>query len=239
MLLALAIALGSVAAGAALGALSSRVTKEATGPIQLFALSAAVAVVFAHLLPEAYREVGPASLVAFAIAMGTPLALDVITRHVRASDAPGHHPPGGDASLELGYGGLLVHKVGDGLALGAAAGPILWHHPTGVVVAIAAHTVPLTALVVVAFQGERGTAHALWRAGGLAAAMMAGVVATAAVPAQIVAPWEPWIVAVVAGLVLHVVLHGWRPVRPRSLLGWVTHAAAVLVGLGLVFVGGP
>lgn len=233
VLVALLVAIGSVAAGAALGAISSRVAGRAEGPIQLFALSAAAAVVLAHLLPEAFREVGPASLAVFAVAFVVPLAVDAVGKRLRTNGG------GSESSLELGYGGLIVHKLGDGLALGAVTGPMLvLPHGEGVVVAIAAHTVPLTALVVVTFQRTRGTRHALLRAAGLGVAMVGGVLIASAVPRRWVEPIEPWIVAVVAGLVLHVVVHGWRPVRPRSALGWVASAVAVAAGLSLVFVGG-
>ncbi|MFW5925117.1 MAG: hypothetical protein ACOCV4_03065 [Myxococcota bacterium] len=235
MLLAFAVAIGSVAIGAALGALPAGGAGRAVGPIQVFALSAALAVVGVHLLPEAYTEAGPLTVAVFLLAFGLPALVDWAGERRRLRT----HGTNTELGLEIGYVGLLVHKVGDGLALGAATGSILaMTNPTGVILAIGGHTVPLTALIVLAFQAHRTTAHALLRAAGLAAAMCAGVLITAAAPATLVEPWQPWITAAIAGLLLHVVIHGFRPERPRSVLGWVGHGAAVAAGLAIVLLGG-
>ncbi|MFW6067226.1 MAG: hypothetical protein ACOC97_02730 [Myxococcota bacterium] len=234
MLLALVVAVSSVGLGAAVGAASVGGTGRVVGPIQVFALSAAIAVAAAHLLPEAYADAGAGTLVVFALGLGLPAAADYLGKRLRGASGGEH----GGMGLEMGYAGLLLHKVGDGFALGAATGPLLSvAHPAGVALAVGGHTVPLTALVVLAFHAERGLGHALWRAAGLAVAMAAGAMASAAVPAPWVAPWQPWILAAVAGLLVHVVAHGWRPVRPRSAGGWLAHALAALAGLAIVFVG--
>jgi hypothetical protein len=65
VLIAAAIAVVAVALGLGLGLLPTGRARVA-GPLRTFALSAALTVVLAHLLPEAFAELGVAALLLFA-----------------------------------------------------------------------------------------------------------------------------------------------------------------------------
>src|SRR5262245_22230281 len=119
MLLPLTIAFVAVALGAALAILpreGARIVK----PIRLVALVAAVVVIATHLVPEALEELGTRALLALAAGVALPWALEalggVVARR-RAGDAPSTPI----AALEISYAGLVVHRFGDGLSMGAIA----------------------------------------------------------------------------------------------------------------------
>ena len=112
---------------------------------------------------------------------------------------------GGQTALEFGYAGLLVHHVADGLGLGAyGAGEQL---ELDVLLALAVHTVPLVAVVTLAYRGAAGTRAAVWRSFGLAAASLMGIAVSAAVTPEQAHEFEAWVAAAVAGLLVHVVTH--------------------------------
>ncbi len=73
-------------------------------------------------------------------------------------------------------------------------------------VAFAAHIVPVTAVMLLAIQELRGRGAALVRAAGLLAATLAGVIAVGVLGAGSDEPL-PWLSALLAGLLLHVVSH--------------------------------
>jgi len=204
MLLPLFIAFASVALGTAL-ALVPRRGARIVGPIRLLALVAALAVIGTHLLPEALHELGPVALVAFAGGMAFPWLMDLagaLAGRV-SSDAPATPI----ATLEVSYVGLVVHRFGDGLSMGAIARAS--ETPTAalaVLLALAAHIVPVTTVMVLAFVGLRGRRTALFRAVGGAIAAMAGVLVADLALGQGPKDVSPWISAVVAGLLLHLVL---------------------------------
>jgi hypothetical protein len=75
----------------------------------------------------------------------------------------------------------------------------------GVLLALAAHIVPVTTVMVLAFVSLRGRGSALFRAAGLAVATMAGVVAAELALDQGPKDVSPWVSALVAGLLLHLV----------------------------------
>ena len=72
MLLPLAIAIGSVVLGAALG-LGGR--RGSVSAISTFAMIAALAVVVTHLLPDALADLGLWALLIFAVSLLTPSLL--------------------------------------------------------------------------------------------------------------------------------------------------------------------
>lgn len=201
MLLPLVIAFVAVALGTAL-ALGPREGTRIIVPIRIIALVAALAVVVAHLLPEALEELGPRALLAFVAGIALPWSMEKFGSHV------GH---GGSAAtplatLELGYAGLVAHRFGDGLSMGAVARA---HDPPsaalGVLLALAAHIVPVTTVMVVAFVELRGRRTALVRGTGLALSTMGGVVVAELAVGRGPKDVSPWISAFVAGLLLHLV----------------------------------
>src|SRR5450432_4844357 len=112
------------------------------GYMRTFATLAALAVVVTHLLPEALHELGPLSLLLFLAGWFTPaLAHFIGQRSTRGRSA--------HAVLEAGYWGLVVHHVADGIGLGTYTRLPTEQGGThlDVVLALAAHTVPLIAVV--------------------------------------------------------------------------------------------
>lgn len=200
------------------------------GPIRSFALTASIAVVFAHLLPEAYEVLGGQALLVFAVGLVLPSLLGVVAQRLdRGTRA--------DVGLEVGYAGLLLHHVGDGLSMGA-----LSEHDHGghghsdVVIALASHTVPVAAMVVLAFGGAARKKASLTRALGLAISGVLGVVLGHVVSAgleQVTA----WVAGLTAGMVLHVVAHDLRQNAPSSGVGRTLDLGFALLGLGVGAVG--
>src|SRR4051812_10796433 len=180
VLLALLVAVLAVALGAALTAVSGA-RPTVLGLLRTFAATAAAAVVLTHLLPEALSGAGLWGAVAFLGGLLGPLALHRLTERLARRR---HDLSPVRLALEAGFIGLLVHHVGDGLGIGAYAalpGGVLAH--LDVILALIAHTVPLVAVVTLAYRSEYGLTIALRRAAALAAASAVGVGVSFAVPA--------------------------------------------------------
>jgi zinc transporter ZupT len=216
MILPLSVAFISVLLGAGLALLGERFSR-AMGVVRWFSLIAASAVVLGHLLPDAVEAVGWVALSVFLLALVMPVLIERLVGAVRghkdshAHDDCDHAHADADVGMELGYAGLLVHQVGDGFALstyganGRVGGVVL-----GVLVAIGLHTIPVAAFVVVAFFKHGGYRTATLRAGGLVIATWLGVFGVSMAPVAWMTSWEPWLTAVVAGLLFHVVVHDFR-----------------------------
>ncbi|MFK7986567.1 MAG: permease [Sandaracinaceae bacterium] len=231
MVIPLLIAAASVAGGAFLGLVGRR---GYASSLATFALVSALAVVLSQLLPDALAGAGLAALLVFGAGAMLPTLIEKLA--MARLDAGAAHRVG----LELGYAGLLLHKVGDGLGLGTYGGE---HHAGhghfDVLLAIAAHTVPMVALVTLAFRRIQGPKLAVLRALGLGLATLLGVVLPTLVPVALFHQAEPWVTAGVAGLLLHVLAHDWQPeASPNHAGRRLIDALAVLAALGLVFFGG-
>ncbi len=239
MALGLAVAIGSVALGAMLGIYHR--SGPLLGGIRTFALVSAVVVVLVQLLPDALTELG---LWALAITAGAAVLPSVLGR-LMGGEAHGHGHGHGHAhghgsgsghqiGLEVGYAGLLFHQVGDGASIATfTSAAHAGHSHYDVVLAIASHTVPVTALVVLAYANNRGVRAGLYRAAGLAIATSVGVFAIQILPTEILESAHPYISAVVGGLLLHVVAHDWSPGETRDRHGFV-EILALALGVGLV-----
>ena len=234
MLLVATIAVGSVLLGAGL-ALFPGSAGRGLGPIRTFALTAALAVIVAQLLPDALHAVGVGALGAFLAGLAAPAALRAVVRSARKGqrDADGE-----TAALELGFVGFLAHRFGDGMAMGAFGGPMSAEGVQGsVVLALAAHGVPVTAAFVLALLTARGRRPALIHVAFLAVATLAGVVTASYVPFEAVRGIEPWLAAVVAGLLLDVVMHDLRADPPLGAMNRTFDFFAAAAGVGLAFLG--
>jgi len=235
VLYALVVAVLAVALGAALTAVSGA-RPTVLGLLRTFAATAAAAVVLTHLLPDALASVGLWGGVAFLAGLLGPLALHLVSERWASRNTTLSKSR---LALEAGYVGLLVHHVGDGLGIGAYAalpGGVVGH--LDVILALIAHTVPLVAVVTLAYRGEYDGAVALKRAGGLAAASALGVVGSFAIPSASLSAFAGWIGALVSGVLLHVVTHDWLEDLPRTELAKLADAAAAALGLSLVLLGG-
>ena len=216
------------------------------GPFQSFALMSSVAVVLGQLLPDALSVVGLPALLVFGAAFGTPRALEWL--RARFSGAVAMDPPHGDHShdmgpcsdvgLELGYGAFLLHSAADGVGLSVFGGGMAGVEHYDVALAIAAHTVPVTAMVIMAYEVRYGLTSALWRSAFVLGSTLVGM----ALPGALDPAWlhavEPWLSAAAGGLLLHVVSHGWAPDAPPTPLGHLLDFLALLAAAALFLFGG-
>jgi hypothetical protein len=200
VLLALLVAVFSVLLGAALS-FAPGTSRGLLGYMRTFATLSAVAVVLTHLLPEALRDLGPISILLFLAGWFAPALAHFVGR--QSTKGRAQH-----AVLEAGYWGLVIHHVADGIGLGTYTRlPADQGSHLDVVIALAAHTVPLIAVVALAYRVTFGARSALLRSLGLAVASVIGIAVSSLVPAQTVDHFAPVIAAVAAGLLLHVVTH--------------------------------
>ncbi|MET0793895.1 MAG: hypothetical protein ABW061_20415 [Polyangiaceae bacterium] len=200
MLFALLVAVSSVLLGAALSFVPAT-SRAVLGYMRTFATLAAVAVVVTHLLPEALRELGPLSLLLFLAGWFAPALAHFIGQRSTSGRAQ-------YAVLEAGYWGLVVHHVADGIGLGAYTRlPADQGSHLDVIVALAAHTVPLIAVVALAYRVTFGARSAVLRSLGLAVASVIGIGLSSLIAPQTMDRFAPVIAAVAAGLLLHVVTH--------------------------------
>jgi hypothetical protein len=197
--------------------------------LRTFAIVSAVAVVVGDLIPHAWSLAGPKILIAVVAAFLTPWLIE------RLGQEEPEHDRTSTMGLELSYWGLMLHKLGDGFALGAfTAASHQGHHHDDVLIAIAAHSMPVTALITLAFTSAHGPQSGIRRAVGLAMAGTVGVLV-----AQWLSPggWvrgEPWIEAAVSGLLLHVVTHDWAHEHERPALpGW-PQVIAIAAGISVL-----
>ena len=136
---------------------------------------AAVAVVLAHLLPAALGEVGLWALGVFIVALVLPAGFERLIKFSERRTATLAKQDASWVAVEFGYFGLLVHRLGDGIALGLFTGTgASMEANMGALVAVVAHTVPVTAVLVLAYTERYGARHALMRAMGMAAAAVVG-----------------------------------------------------------------
>jgi hypothetical protein len=221
VLLPLTVAVVSVALGAGVG-LASR------GPvpgIQTFAVVSALVVVVGQLLPDATAGWGALGLLPFLAGVALPSVLERVSGRV------------GRDALWLPFGALLLHKIGDGLGLGAYGGAAhADHHHWDLLLALAAHTVPLTAVMVLLLR-RRSLGAALVGASALALASALGVALPHLFHPETLDLLEPGLAGLVAGLLLHVLLH-LVPTRSETPLARAAEVLAMLAGLALLLAPG-
>lgn len=227
----IAIIVLSVALGAVVGLVAPG-RGRLLDAIRTFAIVSSVAVVVGRLIPDAVRAGGPLVLIAVAVAFLTPWLIE------RVAHEDPEHDHSSTMGLELSYWGLMVHKVGDGLALGSFTGHAhAGHHHGDVLTAIAVHSVPVVALMTLAFTSAHGRASGIRRAIGLAAGGSLGVVLAQLTSLGAWTQGEAWIEAAVSGLLLHVVTHDWAHEHDSPALpGW-PQVMAIAAGVGVLLLG--
>lgn len=214
------------------------------GPVRTFALTAALSVVVVHLLPSSLATAGLWAILIFAGGLVAPELLGKAGELLwRARKSKPLGPHNADRrrtiALEAGYFGLLIHHIGDGLGLGAFTGEMYAASGSaGVVAALAGHTVPVVAIVVLSFDSMHGRGSALSRALGLAVASVVGVWLSNSIPHDSVAAASAYISAFVAGTLLHVVSHDLALDLPKSAAGRVADLVAAGLGIYVSFLGG-
>ncbi|WP_437526282.1 hypothetical protein WME79_40685 [Sorangium sp. So ce726] len=201
--------------------------------IRTFAVVAAASIALLHLLPEALDDLGWRALLPAAAGLLAPMVME---RLVVGEDC-GHHAP--RMAPALGYAAVLVHQFGDGAAVASLARAGLLSTP--VVLALAAHTVPLAMVVSLLTRetragtdGLRVTCAALT---GIALATVLGALTPRLIGQNRFESAEPWVLATIAGLLVHAVSHeaiASRAVTPASR---AAEAAGGLLGLALGVLG--
>ncbi|MBW2211409.1 MAG: hypothetical protein JRG67_10255 [Deltaproteobacteria bacterium] len=227
----IAIVVASVAMGAAVGLVAPG-RGRLLDAIRTFAIVSSIAVVVGRLIPDAVAAGGPRVLIAVAVAFLTPWLIE------RAAHEDPEHDHSSTMGLELSYWGLMIHKLGDGLALGSFTGAAhAGHHHGDVLTAIAVHSVPVTALITLAFTSAHGRGSGIRRAIGLAVVGSVGVVLAQQTSLGAWTRGEAWIEAAVSGLLLHVVTHDWAHEHDRPALpGW-PQVIAIAAGVGVLLLG--
>jgi hypothetical protein len=227
----IAIVVASVAVGAALGLIATG-RGRFLDAVRTFAVVSSVAVVVGRLIPDAVTGGGPQVLIAVALAFLAPWLIE------RAAHEDPEHDHSSTMGLELSYWGLMLHKVGDGIALGSFTGEAhVGHHHGDVLTAIAVHSVPVTALITLAFTSAHGRKSGIRRAIGLAVAGSLGVVLAQQTSLGSWTDGEAWIEAAVGGLLLHVVTHDWAHEHESPALpGW-PQVIAIAAGVGVLLLG--
>ncbi|HEX3776498.1 MAG TPA: hypothetical protein VHV51_18630 [Polyangiaceae bacterium] len=229
MLLAVLVAISSMMLGAALSFAPN--SRGVLGYLRTFATLAALAVVVTHLLPEALFELGPVSILLFLAGWFAP----VLAHFVGQRSTSGRSAP---AVLEAGYWGLMIHHVADGIGLGTYTRlPSATGSHFDVVIALAAHTVPLIAVVALAYRVTFGLRAALVRSCGLALATLFGIALSSLVAAQTIEHFSPLISAIAAGLLLHVVTHDLTEDPPRGFVARTLDLVVAAGGVGVSLLG--
>lgn len=230
-ILALAVLLGGLAA------LFRGRAERAMPPIRTFAVLAAASIALLHLLPEAIEGVGWGALLA---ALGGFLAPAALERAFPARAGHHRHEDAPTTALAMGYAAVLAHQLGEGAAVAtlARSGAL----SASVVLAIAAHTVPLAMVVAIGVLEAKGKDGRATRATFLALAGVALATAGGAFLGNVAGGtrWsmvEPWALATVAGLLLHALAHDARPSPLTSTTARVVDASAGFAGLIVAAIG--
>lgn len=228
MIAALAISAVAVLVGSGLGILT-RARSPWLVPVRTFAVMAVTSAVIVQLLPEAIAAAGPGALYAFAAALLVPAVLAAVRAHDH--DAASRRMTAHQWGHELGFIGFLAHQLIECLALGTYAGAEHAEHDhLGLFVAIAAHTLPLTAIFVTEAVTHYGKPRAIRRAALVLAATVAGFLLGGVLDESVLGLGQ-WLSAGLAGFLIHVVLHPSAEATPRSRT--VATLELVMAGLGL------
>lgn len=230
--MSLAVGLSVLAIAVALGGLAAAWRdhgRRVVPGIATFATVAAAGVALLHLLPESIVEGGVLTLIPLLLTLFVPVLLE---RRSRKSEAS---PTG---ALIAGYIAVIIHQAGEGTAIATLARTNELR-PT-IILAIAAHTVPLAMVVAIraittSSDTRRSVTRAILALIGCALATVVGALSVEVIDATLLAQTKPWLVAAVAGLLLHALFHDHEIQSPDEpdFRRRVTDIVAGLLGLSV------
>lgn len=184
-----------------------------------FVLIAVVGLVFLHVLPEAFRVIGPLALLAALAGLLLPL----MAEKVRALSHDASH----GVVLLLALLGLLLHAALDGVGLNGS---------DGLGMAVVVHRIPVGLAVWWFVRPQFGRPWAVAVLAAIGGATIAGWAAQSAWIAPSGLAWVQVVQALVAGSLLHVLLHqsvGFHDHAPAG--GWrIPGAVGAVAGLLVV-----
>jgi len=197
-------------------------------PIRSFAIAAVAGVVILQLLPEALTESGWMALVAFLGAVVLPPLLGRF-----APQAGDHRRAVHFWGTELSFFGFVAHQWLESLALATyTGGEHAEHRHWGLIIAIAAHTLPLSAILVAEARTHRGFRSAVRRTAIILAATVAGFASASLMRDHGFDVHTP-LAAALAGFLVHVVFHPQDASEPRPPWLATVDLAAIVLGLML------
>ncbi|MCO4773468.1 MAG: permease, partial [Deltaproteobacteria bacterium] len=196
MIVAILAAVVPVLIGSLLATSPGLLSPSRLGPARTFALFAALSVVLVELLPEAAASTGALALGLFAVGLVLPALAEKVV-----GGRGGEHSTAGE---EIAFAALALHQLVDGVEVGVAwsVSDSAW----AVTLAIAAHSVPLLAAVLLEFARHGTRVGALLRGALLAVCTGAGA-ALGHGGTEILPGAETWLPALLAGLLIHVLWH--------------------------------
>ncbi|MBL4683558.1 MAG: permease, partial [Nannocystaceae bacterium] len=233
MIVALLVTAAAVIAGGGLAVVTSR-DNVLVGGLQSFGAAAVVAAVVVQLLPEAVAGIGSWALVAFIGALAAPMFVAALSTKLRRASLFGQQNFG----AELAFYGFVVHQWAEGVALGTVTAQEHGHSHLDLVIGIAAHTVPITAVFVAAALASRGRRSAALRTATLLAATLAGFVTVALFEGQSLQTIQPWVSAAAAGFLVHVLLHAPERNSGRGSVAGSVDVLGLALGATLPFIVG-
>ena len=199
----------------AVAPLVDRVAESARQTLSLldgFVMVAISGLVLVHIIPHAVAAAGPWALALACIGFIGP---GLVERSLHNAAARAH-----TATLILALAGLVVHEFFDGVALGAPGGD--QGHESGasvLAIAVALHRLPVAITVWWLLRPIAGRLVAGGTLVALGVATLAGYGFAGVVEAHIDATWLGLFQALVAGSLLHVVIHRPAPLAAPSSAG--------------------
>ena len=231
MIEALAITTSSIVVGVVLGVLTRR-ESASFGALRVFAVSAVATAVALQMLPEALTEMGGTALLVFLGALVLPGLLNPVLRRFAGTKTTRHA-----LSADLGFLGFLAHQLAEGVALGSfSTGEHAGHGHEGLVLAVAAHTVPLTALLIAEALTHRTRRVAMGRAIALVVATGLGFALADLLHEVVPHTLHSWLTAAVAGVLMHILFHDHGEGRPRTVSVRLGESLGVVAGIALPIV---
>jgi uncharacterized membrane protein YraQ (UPF0718 family) len=188
-----------------------------------FIMVTVAGLVLMHVVPHSVEVAGPWAL---AMALAGFLGPGLIERHLHRAARSTHL-----AALLLACIGLLVHEFFDGVALGL---PAAGHDDESSILAIAVvlHRLPVAVTVWWLLRPVLGAAAAAGTLAGLGLATVAGFAFAGTVAPLMEEAWTGFVQCLVAGSLLHVVVHRPPPLAPSPSAPAGSHRGNLYAGLG-------